>query len=183
MTAGHCGVWMKNFDTSKEESLHSDHLPHSGPRSLLQSLHLQTPCIQSWKGLWQYFGCRSDLCRSPFWQAGPQSGNPQRLQTNPRLLRVLQHCKHWGRHRVGGDKIVGLSDRISSPVDMIMLYNYFTIWWFVDIWWHNALKDLIKNNQGLYTTWRGGACLESLWKYTILCKFGLSVRCSRKRHP
>ena len=58
------------------------------------------------------------LCRSPSWQAGPQSGKPHRLQTNSRLARVLQHCKHWGRHRVGGDKMVGLSDRMSSPVDI-----------------------------------------------------------------
>jgi len=24
-------------------------------------------------------------------------------------------------------------------------------------------------NQGMYTTWRGGVCLEAMWKYTIVC--------------
>ena len=70
----------------------------------------------------------SDLCRSPSWQAGPQSGNPHRAQTKSRLGRVREHCKHWARHRVGGDKMLGLSERISSPVGIRLLFDNLMIY-------------------------------------------------------
>ena len=117
---GDCGLWMRQIPQRKNCSIviicHIEVLNLCFKVCPLKHFTFNPVNI-----LGSAFFVVSHLCRSPSWQAGPQSGNPQRLQTKSRLGRIREHCKHCGRHRVGGDKMVGLSDRMSSPGDMMML--------------------------------------------------------------